>query len=57
MAPLYDKRGELCHVRDTGQELVINSLKNMYKSERELLSLLNFIATLEKMGFFGGDKD
>lgn len=56
MSPLFEKSGELCHVRDSGKELVINSLKNMYKNERELLSLLNFISTLEKMGFFNGSK-
>lgn len=48
--PLYDKKGELCHIRDTGSELVIKSLRGQYKTEMELNALLSFLFTLEKLG-------
>ena len=50
VTPIYDKDGELHHINNTGSgELTINSLRGQYRTELELLSLLNFISTLEKL--------
>lgn len=50
MVPLLDNKGDLCHIRDTGSDLVINSLRRQYKNEIQLIVLLGFIETLEKIG-------
>lgn len=50
MSPLIDMHGELCHIRDAGDQLVVRTLKHQYRSEKELLILLNLIETLEKVG-------
>ncbi len=49
MVPLFDKAGELHHLRDAGTELILNNLKGQYKTERELYALLGFLDTLEKL--------
>ena len=47
---LFDKQGELCHVRDIDGDIVINSLRGQYKNEMELISLLSLIVTFERVG-------
>lgn len=48
--PLYDHQGELHHISIKDEKYVINNLKNQYKTEHELLALMNLIMTLERLG-------
>jgi len=50
MAPLFDKNGQLHHIKDSGEKLIISSLKKQYKNETQLICLLDLIVTLEKIG-------
>lgn len=50
MAPLFNKPGgELCHLTDTGAELIIKTLSYQYKNEHELNALLGLIITFENL--------